>query len=282
MRADLHMHSRWSDGSLEVARLIGLGKKSGLSVMAVTDHDTMEGQEEVRDEGRRQGMQVLNGVEISAFSPETGRKVHILGYNISDEKTVTDTLRPFLLDRHEAALCAAEQVSQAGYAVNIEDILSYVGKGQFLYKQHIMHALADRGYTTSIYGELYKKLFGKNGIAVIKSRYIPVHEAVRLVAECGGSPVLAHPYQYDSMDLVPSLLRYGLKGIEYCHPTQSNGRKIRVEETAMAFGLFLTGGSDAHGLYSESAYPLGFTEYRMEENHPLLRRQSSRVSAAVT
>lgn len=266
------MHSRWSDGSLEVAKLIGLGKKSGLSVMAVTDHDTMEGQEEVRDEGQRQAMKVINGVEISAFNPETGRKVHILGYNIRDERTVTSTLRPFLMERHEAALRAAEQVSQAGYAVDRTEILSYVGKGNFLYKQHIMHALADRGYTTSIYGELYKKLFGKNGIAVIKSRYIPVQEAVRLVTECGGSPVLAHPYQYDSMDLVPQLLHLGLKGIEYCHPTQSNGRKIRVEETAMAFGLFLTGGSDAHGLYSEAAYPLGCTEFRIEESHPLLKR----------
>ncbi len=266
------MHSRWSDGSLEVPKIIGLGKKSGLSVMSVTDHDTMEGQEEVRDEGQRQGMRVINGVEISAINPETGRKVHILGYNIRDEKTVTSTLRPYLMERHEAALRAAEQVSQAGYAIDTAEILPYVGKGNFLYKQHIMHALADRGYTTSIYGELYKKLFGKNGIAVIKSRYIPVKEAVRLVAECGGSPVLAHPYQYDSMDLAPQLLRLGLKGIEYCHPTQSNGRKIRVEETAMAFGLFLTGGSDAHGLYSEAAYPLGCTEFRMEESHPLLKR----------
>ena len=133
-----------------------------------------------------------------------------------------------------------------------------------------MHALADRGYTTSIYGELNKKLFGKNGIAFVRSRYIQAVEAVRLVKECGGSPVLAHPYQYDSMDIVPELMRYGLSGIEYCHPTQSGGRKIRVEETAMAFGLFLTGGSDAHGLYTEEVYPLGSMEFRMAQKHPLL------------
>ena len=91
-----------------------------------------------------------------------------------------------------------------------------------------------------------------------------------LVKECGGSPVLAHPYQYDSMDIVPELMRYGLSGIEYCHPTQSGGRKIGVEETAMAFGLFLTGGSDAHGLYTEEVYPLGSMEFRMAQKHPLL------------
>lgn len=270
MRADLHMHSRWSDGSLEVSNLIKLGKKSGLSVMSITDHDTMEGQEEVRIEGKKQGVRTINGVEISACNPETGRKVHILGYNIADEKAVTETLRPYLTERHEAVKSAVGRIAKAGYAVDLEDVLAYAGRGGYLYKQHIMHALADRGYTTSIYGEFNKKLFGKNGIAFVRSRYIQAVEAVRLVKECGGSPVLAHPYQYDSMDIVPELMRYGLSGIEYCHPTQSGGRKIRVEETAMAFGLFLTGGSDAHGLYTEEVYPLGSMEFRMAQKHPLL------------
>lgn len=266
------MHSCWSDGSLTVPQLMKLGKKLGLSVMAVTDHDTMEGQEEVREEGKRQGIRTVNGLEISAWNPETGRKVHILGYNIQDERAVTIALRPYLLERHEAAKRAIRCAALAGYAIDEEDVLPYAGREKILYKQHIMHALADRGYTTSIYGNLYQKLFGKNGIAVIRGRYIPVFEAVRLVRECGGMPVLAHPYQYDSMDLVPQLLKYGLKGMEYSHPTQTGGRKIRVEETAMAFGLFLTGGSDAHGLYTETPAPPGTPEFSLDERHPLLRK----------
>jgi predicted metal-dependent phosphoesterase TrpH len=76
-------------------------------------------------------------------------------------------------------------------------------------------------------------------------------EAVRLIRNCGGMAVLAHPFQYDTMGFLPRLVELGLSGIEHKHPTQTPERQLAVEEAARRYGLFLTGGSDFHGLYSE-------------------------------
>jgi predicted metal-dependent phosphoesterase TrpH len=168
---------------------------------------------------------------------------------------------PYLEDRHRANSEAAALVKQAGFPLEHEDVAEYAGKGGILYRQHIMHALADRGYTMAIYGPLYDRLFGPGGIAVVKSHYIPVEEAVRLVRDCGGKAVLAHPFQYDSLGLLPELVRWGLAGIECRHPTQTPERQRQVTEKAEQYGLFLTGGSDFHGLYSEKPVPLGAMDF---------------------
>ncbi|MDR2185783.1 MAG: PHP domain-containing protein [Treponema sp.] len=259
-RADLHIHSTWSDGSLSIARIVKTAKALGLAAISVTDHDTMAGQEEAGEEGKKQGLEIIPGIEVSAFDPETGRKVHILGYRIADQGTVETACRPYLTDRHRANRGALSLIRAAGYCVDEEDVSAYIGKGGVLYRQHIMHALADRGYTTAIYGPLYRWFFGPGGIAVAQSRYMPAEEAVRLIVDCGGKAVLAHPFQYDSLGLLPKLAGWGLGGIECWHHTQTSGRERQVQEGAERYGLFLTGGSDFHGLYSEKPIPLGFNK----------------------
>ncbi|MDR1099884.1 MAG: PHP domain-containing protein [Treponema sp.] len=250
-RADLHVHSTWSDGSLPVSRIVKTAKALGLAALSITDHDTLAGWEEAAEEGKRQGLEIVPGIEVSAFDPETGRKVHILGYGIQDRAAVENACRPYLEDRRRANLEALSLVRAAGYPVDEEELAAYTGRGGVPYRQHIMHALADRGYTAAIYGPLYKRLFGPGGLAVVKSRYMPAEEAVRLIVHCGGEAVLAHPFQYDSLGLLPRLVEWGLSGIECWHPTQTPRRRRIVREQAARLGLFLTRGSDFHGLYSE-------------------------------
>jgi hypothetical protein len=86
----------------------------------------------------------------------------------------------------------------------------------------------------------------------IDARYMNAEEAVRLIRDCGGLAILAHPFQYDTMGFLPWLVELGLSGIEYKHPTQSPERQRVVQKAVRRYGLFLTGGSDFHGLYSES------------------------------
>jgi predicted metal-dependent phosphoesterase TrpH len=97
-------------------------------------------------------------------------------------------------------------------------------------------------------------------------------EAVRLVRDCGGLAVLAHPFQYDSMGFIPQLVTRGLTGIEYHHHTQTPERQEAVIEAARRYGLFLSGGSDFHGFYSEKALPPGFAGTEIEADHPLLAK----------
>jgi predicted metal-dependent phosphoesterase TrpH len=250
--ADLHIHSTWSDGSLSIARIVKTARALKLAAISVTDHDTMAGQEEAGEEGKKQGLEIIPGIEVSAFDPETGRKVHLLGYRLADQGTVETACRPYREDRHRANREALSLIHTAGYCVDEEDLAAYIGKGGVLYRQHIMHALADRGYTTTIYGPLYRRLFGPGGIAVVKSPYMPAEEAVRLIVDCGGTAVLAHPFQYDSMGLLTKLVAWGLGGIECWHHTQTPEREQQVQEKAEQYDLFLTGGSDFHGLYSET------------------------------
>jgi predicted metal-dependent phosphoesterase TrpH len=261
LKADLHIHSDWSDGSLSVRELVKLAKALYIEAISVTDHDTMAGQEEALEEGARQGLAVIPGIEISAIDTESGldsgRKVHILGYKVKDRDEVSRVCRPYLEDRGRAVLEAAEKIQAAGYPVDREDVLSHAGKLGIPYRQHLMRALADRGYTRSIYGPLYSELFGPGGLAVVKSRYMSAQEAVRLIRNCGGFPVLAHPFQYDSMGLLPKLVKWGLGGIECWHHTQTPERERIVREEAERYGLFLTGGSDFHGLYAEKPLPPG-------------------------
>jgi predicted metal-dependent phosphoesterase TrpH len=270
IKADMHLHSSWSDGSMRIPQIVKLAKLIGLDAVSITDHDTMANMSEAVAEGRRQNLRVLPGVEISAFNPGTGRKVHILGYHVKETQTLTDTCKPYLDERRHANLLALEQVRAAGYPIDADDVSLYLGESGIPHRQHIMHALADRGYTPSIYGELYDKLYGQNGIAVAKSDYMPAVDAIRLIRETGGFAVLAHPFQYDSMEYLPALVSFGLNGIECWHHTQTPERQTAVKAAAAKYGLFLTGGTDWHGLYSEKTIPPGALDIKLPENHPLL------------
>ncbi|MDR0597698.1 MAG: PHP domain-containing protein [Treponema sp.] len=257
MKADLHIHSNWSDGSLSVGEIIKTARALKLRAVSITDHDTMDGQEEALEEGARQGLRVIPGIEVSALDPDSGRKVHILGYQARDRDSVSRACRPYLEDRGRAVLEAVDAIRAAGYPLDREDVAACAGKLGIPYRQHVMRALADRGYTRTIYGPLYDKLFGPGGPGAVKSRYMSACEAVRLIRECGGEAVLAHPFQYDSMGLLPKLVEWGLTGIEHRHHTQTPDREKIVREQAERYGLFLTGGSDFHGLYMEKSLPLG-------------------------
>jgi predicted metal-dependent phosphoesterase TrpH len=256
-KADMHIHSDWSDGSLSIPWIVKTAKALGLAAISVTDHDTMAGWEEAEAEGAKRGLEIIPGIEVSAFDPDTGRKVHILGYGIRDRETVETSCRPYLEDRRRANLRALSLIRSAGYPLDEADLSPYIRKGGIPYRQHIMCALADRGYATAIYGPLYKELFGPGGAAVVKSHYMTAEEAIRLIVDCGGEAALAHPFQYDSLGLLPYLVGWGLRGIECWHHTQTPERIQVVREKAEQYDLFLTGGSDFHGLYSEKPIPLG-------------------------
>ncbi|MDR2615102.1 MAG: PHP domain-containing protein, partial [Oscillospiraceae bacterium] len=259
-KVDLHMHSEWSDGSMSVPDIVTLSKRLGLDVISITDHDTAEHLPEAMAEGERQGVRVVPGAELSAYDAETGRKIHILCYLPTKPDLITDACRPYLEKRRRTNRDSVERIRAAGYPIDTDDVERYVGRGGVLHRQHVMHALCDRGYTNTIYGELYDKLYGKNGIATARSRYMTAEDAVKLSLDAGGLPVLAHPFQYDSMDALPRLARRGLRGIELIHHTQTPERREIVAEAAARYGLFTTGGTDFHGMYSEKPMYPGMLE----------------------
>ncbi len=254
MKADLHTHSRCSDGSFTVEDIVQQAVTAGLQLVSITDHDTIEACPRLAAAGKRHGIRTISGVEISAFDYERRKKIHILGYGLRPESGHVQRLcEPVLRARHRNTLRQIAAIAGAGYELTEEEVRSEAGECRYLYKQHIMAVLIRKGYTDSIYSPLYQQLFKGDGPAAGDIEYVDCTEAVAAIAADGGIPVLAHPGQQQSLYLVPKLVACGLAGIELNHPDHTPEIRDRISRIAEQYSLLLTGGSDFHGLYGGKA-----------------------------
>lgn len=264
MKVDLHCHTNISDCSFSFEEILKLALKENVGHLAITNHDTTKGLEEMVLLGREKSVEIIPAIEISAYDFSRNRRVHILGYFIeSGHNAIEDLCGPILKERHEASYLMVKNLINAGYSISWEQVSKYAEGGTGVYKQHIMHALIDNGYADSIYGNVYKKLFsrGQNGeipwIAFVPVEYVDAHLAVKAIIRAGGVPVLAHPAQYKSFEMVPELVNSGLQGIEVWHPLHGSDDEEKAQQLAAEFDLIMTGGSDFHGYYDEKNVVLG-------------------------
>ena len=266
MIGDLHLHTRYSDGSLWPREALVQAKSRGLGFVSFVDHDTTAGTATAASIGLRMGMTVVPGVEISAYDPERDRKVHILGYNYRMPAEHIEALcRPLRQGRDTNTRKQVEEIIAAGYSITLDQVVGHARGPHFdpeihpepaLFQQHIMLALIDAGYTDTITGELYRTLFGGGGVAAHDIEYADARDAVRAIRADGGVPVLAHPGQLDSWDTVPDLVEAGLRGIEVIHGDHTSQDRERARELATTHDLIMTGGSDDHGAYG-SVHAMG-------------------------
>jgi predicted metal-dependent phosphoesterase TrpH len=250
MKADLHVHSHYSDGSSSVEDLIQMASKKGLTHLSVVDHDTIHGIESAKIAGKNHGIAVISGIEISAYDFLRNRKVHILGYMFDEEAThIQELCDPLLTRRHENSLWQIEQLQKNNYDIRFEDVARKARMSGVIYKQHIMHCLLDHHFTTPLYQELYQAIFKGDGICARDIEYVDAYDAVKAIKADNGFAVLAHPGQLDSFDLIHGLVENGLDGIERDHLDHSKEDRERVDRYANEYSLFKTGGSDFHGNY---------------------------------
>ena len=273
MRADLHIHTRYSDGSYTVREALLLAREKGVEVVAFTDHDTTAGTAEALELSMSLAVTVLPAVEISAYDNQSKSKAHVLGYGYRLPATAIDSLcGPVLARRHTNTLRQIHALVKAGYPVSetqVRDValgenpLRYdpaaalgTPANPVLYKQHIMHVLITEGVADGYYGETYKRLFKGSGVAAGDITYVDAFDAVEAICADGGIPVLAHPGQTNSFDLIDRLVGKGLGGIELHHEDHSPTDHRRVLAAAEQHGLIMTGGSDDHGRFG-SVHVLG-------------------------
>lgn len=260
MSCDLHCHTKLSDGSVGIEELISLAKRRGLRTIAITDHDTFAGAVRGVNIGKRAGVNVIPGAELSAVDSATGRKVHILCYNCASAARLEGLCRRTLESRKKAATEMLRRVMRY-YPISPELVVRCATGSAAVYKQHIMHALMDAGFADSIFGEVFDRLFNKeNGVAVAAVEYPDVRDVLAQVHEAGGIAVLAHPYVYDSTDLMQQLVKEELlDGIEVHHPSHDEARRAALTDFAKEHHLLMTGGSDFHGMYGKGARSVGST-----------------------
>ena len=258
MGADLHCHTRLSDGSMGIDNLIVLAKKQGVETIAITDHDCLAANVRGKRIGEQHGVRVLPGVELSATDHARNRKAHLICYLPESPDRLEGLCRRNLLESKKASQYMILKASLQ-YPVTPDFIIKCATGSTGVYKQHILHAMMECGLTDRIYGELHTKLFSaesENNV-LREADYPEPKDILDAIHDAGGIAVLAHPALYDSFDLLDELIADGLDGVEVWHPSASEDVVERLQKLAKKNGLLMTGGSDFHGMYSVGSVSLG-------------------------
>ena len=258
MKADMHCHSRHSDSSVPVRDLIQMAKLSGVSAIAVTDHDTYAGQEEALYYGEKIGVEVIPGIELSGYDFERKQKSHILCYYPKDFSALDGVCRE-VHDHREEVTRRMIRIVAEHYPITEAMVEERAKDSTSIYKQHIMHALIDAGCTREFFGDLNRELFNhKDGIAYIKIVYPDVYRVLEAAKASGGVIVVAHPGESRQKGLLEELASKGLiDGVELYCPKNDEQEIARVLDIAKRYDLLLTGGTDFHGMYSNRSYRIG-------------------------
>lgn len=272
MIGDLHCHTTLSDGSLGIEDIIVQAKRTGVDFISITDHDTMSSISRAKVLGERYGIQTIPGVELSAWDKTRNRKVHILCY--APQKP--DRLEGICIKACEIRKqCAKEMVQNVmdRYPITAESVMKHATGSKSIFKQHIMHALIDYGYTTHFYGRLNDELFNlETGSCVVEREYPDVNFVLDLIHSARGVAVMAHPVYYNSLDLLEELAQKGkLDGVEAYHYTADDAQQKKILEIAEKYNLIVTGGSDFHGLYNAKPTHIGSNVTDKENIDRILR-----------
>lgn len=266
MAADLHCHTKLSDGSVGIEDIIQIAHKSGVDTIAITDHDCIAGTVRGQVIGKRYGVNVISGVEISGFDFEAGKKVHILSYLADAPNRLEGICKRTSVARKRAGQIMMLKVA-GRFPITSDFIINHASGSTNLYKQHIMHALMDAGYTNEIFGSLYHALFDpvSETNVLAPTKYPDVKEVIDEIHGAGGIAVLAHPAKFDNFDEIGKYIDMGLDGVEVWHPSADDATVAQLTAFCKTHKLLMTGGSDFHGIYGDSTVTLG--SYSTPQEH---------------
>lgn len=241
-RLELHAHTHFSDGTLSPAQLVDLALERGLSALAITDHDSVEGVPHAiaAAAGR---LEIVPGIEMS--STLEGHDLHVLGYFVdAGSETLAGRLVRFREERRERARAILERLQELGASVPAEEVFAAAGPG-VVGRPHIAQALLRAGHVPSI-EVAFQRFLGGRGSAFVPRPAFHSSEAVHVIREAGGVAVLAHPGLLPRR-LVEELVEAGLAGIEVWHPQHGAMAQRQWREIARDLDLVPSGGSDFHG-----------------------------------
>ncbi len=248
-RIDLHSHTTASDGSLTPEELVRLAKRQGVSTLAVTDHDTVAGLPRAIAEGERLGVEIIPGIEISCSYGET--ELHILGYFINpDDPHLKPALTRYWASREDRNPLIVQRLNELGCELDYAEVKAAAGSAT-MGRPHIAQALLRKGYVRSI-SEAFDRYLADGGPAYIPRRLPPPTEAIGLIRQTGGIPVLAHPVYTARIkepfeQICETLKGFGLMGIESFYSSHNQQQTDRYRSVSREQNLLVTGGSDFHG-----------------------------------
>lgn len=249
---DLHTHSTASDGARAPRDVVRAARASGLSAIALTDHDTVDGLAEATEEGRSSGVRVVPGVELSAV--EADAETHLLGLHLEHVGRLEARLRDLKTMRLTRAQRIVARLNELGVKVTIDDVLAQSGGGA-VGRPHIARALVNDGWATDL-RDAFDRYLGNGRAAFVPKDRLSMTDAISMIHDAGGLAVLAHPGASGTRARIESLVSGGLDGVEVRHPSHSAEDAARLLALVEHFHLVPSGGSDWHGL-SEGGRTLG-------------------------
>lgn len=245
---DLHVHSNASDGTLAPAELVKLAYESGLSAMALTDHDSVLGVEEALN--TELPIEVIPGIELSAGYKDGD--IHILGLYVNHkDKMLLDISENVIKERDQRNMKMISNLAADGIDITEESLREVSGGKGVITRGHFAKFLIARGYVSSA-KEAFAKYLSPGTPYFVNRQYLSPEDCIEIILKCGGYPVLAHPVLYNLPEdelntLIRRLKNAGLIGIETIYSTYSPEEEQYVRSLAQKYDLIITGGSDYHG-----------------------------------
>ncbi len=270
--ADLHLHSICSDGSQEPSELVRMAAELGFDAIALTDHDTVAGIADAQAEGRKLGVEVIAGIEIS--TDVDGVSVHILGYYVDP----TDpTVQSLMIDgksrRTERMERMVAKLNKLGYPLDLAELQASLGEAT-PGRAHLARFLVAKGHFRHVEA-VFTRVLGDGKSAYEPAQKLTAEEAIALVSAAGGVSSLAHPGLTGIDGKIGRLVEAGLDGIEVYAGRHSDAQIMRYLKVARESDLLVTGGSDSHGPGS-GARGMGTVRLPMKRVEALRHRAAQR------
>lgn len=270
---DLHTHSTASDGTLSPEGVIAAAERSGLTALALTDHDTIDGVPVARAAGERAGIRVIAGVELSAFQDEN--EIHLLALHLSHLDALEKRLSELRASRYTRAQKIVEKLNALGIPLTLEEVLQQ-SNGGAVGRPHVARALIARGVVRD-FRDAFTKYLGNAGSAFVPKEHLSIEDAIAIAHEAGGLAIWAHPGDGGRRERLEPLVAAGLDGLEIRHPSHSSEDVKRFQALADFFNLVPSGGSDWHGA-PDGPRRLGIMNVPIE----WLERQDERVASVAS
>ena len=256
---DLHIHTNCSDGVFTPSEAVAYASKVGLSAVSITDHDTVDGVQETIDAGKKYGVEVIPGIELSAqFDNAAKTEMHILGYYINwKSQSFNQALDIFKKARKQRAKDIFLKLKNLNIELAPDGLIENVGNRN-IGRLHFAKALVEKKYVSNI-GEAFQRFLGADKPAYVEKYSISPKDAISLIIKAGGIPVLAHPYygHYSNKNIFKGLINDGLMGIEAWHKSHPINIVKKFLSIAEEMNLIATGGSDCHGSYGTDSPLMG-------------------------
>ena len=248
MKGDFHIHTYYSDGVFSPEKIVDLALDAGLEAISLTDHDNVLSYGVAKEylKNKELNLIVIPGIEVNTLYKDY--EVHILGYfpdvNKSDFKSLLKTQQHARIKQTKEILRLLAK--KEGIKIAFEDVKDMVAEGGSIGRPHIAKAITNAGGTTSVM-EAYSKYIHKDSPVYVERNTVSPFDAVEVIYDSGGIPVIAHPYDIDIAEkLIKELMTCGLRGIEAYHRKHSPAIVEYFSSMAEKLGLIVTGGSDFH------------------------------------